>query len=74
MSAFVCAVTVKTVVAYRAVRSDHLDTAETDRIANKNFEHSARRGKKSAAEHKGEEEIKRDYERFIARDMRVCAG
>lgn len=52
LSAYVCTITVKIVVAYRAVRSDHLDRAETDRNANKNLKHSARRRKKTVAEHK----------------------
>jgi hypothetical protein len=51
-SAYVCTVTVKIVLAYRAVRSDHLDRAETDWIADKNLKHSARRKKKTVAEHK----------------------
>jgi len=52
LSEYVRTATVKIVVAYRAVRSDHLDRAETDRIANKNLKHSARRRKKTVAEHK----------------------
>jgi hypothetical protein len=62
--AYVGTVTVQNVVAYRAARSDHLDTAVRDRITNKNFKYAAR----------GEEEMKTDYKRFIVRDVRVCAG
>jgi hypothetical protein len=60
LCAYVGTVTVQNVVAYRAARSDHLDTAVTDIITNINFRYTER----------GKEEIKTDNERFIVRGNR----